>query len=175
MIWHKIVLIISISFLLISCRKESDVNCDEKSIRGVGIILDKPYSIHSSCIMEVTYPDSLALLKGKRITYSNDNHHRSPYGYSYISFFFGIEAEESFTSKAKYHVILDDTLHFYIEDIKIKKDTAGMNGMGNWLIKCIVDSFTVNGTRVGSIYNSSLYAPMSLGKYQEKEYDIDIK
>lgn len=61
-------------------------------------------------------------------------------------------------------IVLDDTLQFIIEDIKIKTDTAGMIGMGKWSIFCIVDSLTVNGTRIKSIFTDAIYPPVSLMK-----------
>lgn len=159
MVWYKRVIILLIAFFLFSCRKESKINCDEISINGLGIILDTLHVIPITCMLEVMYPDSLVLLKSKQINYRENRR-----GYPYIGLFFGVDAEKAFSSRAKYHIVLDDTLHFHIEDIKIKTDTAGMTGMGRWAIFCIVDSFTVNNARIASKFSDALYCPMSLGK-----------
>lgn len=68
--WHKIAIIASIPFLLIGCRKEAVINCDEITLNGLGIMLNESRFISSSeCIMEVIYEGSSVVLKSEQINY----------------------------------------------------------------------------------------------------------
>jgi hypothetical protein len=162
MAWHRVIIIILFITSLVGCRDKTVVNCNKILIEGFGIFLDEPYPIPYKSSIQVMYPDSSFTFEG---TYINLN-----VGEPYINLGFDYYSNKNkFSSNAIYTIVLDDTLHFHIEDIKIKTDTAGMNGMGNWVIGCIIDSFTVNGTRVKSISTNDIYPPVSLIKsYKDK-------
>lgn len=150
--WHKIIIVFLISLSLTGCKEERKVNPD-RTIDRVGILHNDSCLTPSTFVVKIIYPDSIFLMRSRDFTSSFDDEY-------YINIKLSKEVKRLFSSKAKYHLLLDDTLFFEIENIKIKTDSFGVQGRH---VFCRVDSFTVNGTRVKSRYSNAVYPPMSLG------------
>lgn len=164
MVWRRIgiIIICSVHFLLFGCWEE-ETEFDYHEIifaNKVWFSLNNLDFIPSKCVLEVTQNDYLYVARCEYVCLYPEEYN--------VCIGFDDANKRLFSSEAKFHIILNDSLHFYIEDVFMKADTVGKDEKDHWIINNTIDSYTLNGRRMNSKFPDALYSPMSLGLVPKK-------